>query len=69
MAAQHTRKGARSGDSPAPAGRAAQAADRALSDHTGLVQRRYGFAGPPDTGVCIFGRVWSAPVVVGPHPD
>jgi (S)-3,5-dihydroxyphenylglycine transaminase len=69
MAAQHTGKGARSGDSPDPTGRAADTADRALFDRTGLVQGRYGSAGPPDTGVKVFGRAWSAPVVVVPHPD
>ncbi|WP_280883188.1 aminotransferase class I/II-fold pyridoxal phosphate-dependent enzyme [Streptomyces pseudovenezuelae] len=49
--------------------RAAAAVNRALFDRTGLVQGRYGLAGAPETGVKVFGRMWSAPVVVGPHPD
>ncbi|MEU4653948.1 aminotransferase class I/II-fold pyridoxal phosphate-dependent enzyme [Streptomyces sp. NPDC023723] len=69
MAAQPARIGARSGNSPAPAERAAAVANRALFDRTGLVQGSHGLAGPPDTGVKVFGRMWSAPVVVGPHPD
>ncbi|MGP2442212.1 aminotransferase class I/II-fold pyridoxal phosphate-dependent enzyme [Streptomyces sp. JW3] len=69
MAAQPTRMGVRSGNSPAPAERAAAVANRALFDRTGLVQGSHGLAGPPETGVKVFGRMWSAPVVVGPHPD
>uniref|UniRef100_UPI0034DF46B6 alpha-hydroxy-acid oxidizing protein n=1 Tax=Streptomyces flavofungini TaxID=68200 RepID=UPI0034DF46B6 len=49
-----------------PAADEAAAANRDAFDRTGLRQGRRSHAGPPETAVKILGRVWSAPLVVGP---
>ncbi|MFF3641292.1 aminotransferase class I/II-fold pyridoxal phosphate-dependent enzyme [Streptomyces sp. NPDC002564] len=47
-------------------GGGASAANRAAFDRRGLRQGGPGTPGPPETAVKILGRVWSAPLVVGP---